>query len=376
MFHINVAIASLYLLFRFVFPLPVSAKWRVCMGVLLVTASQYHLIQKAVFGTMFSPEMPRWAVIIAGWAFCSFVLLFIFMLLLDVLRAVLALFRVRAASRLGSNRVRLSVATCVALLGGFGVYQAVQVPDVRRLNVSIADLPAALDGLRVVQLTDLHVSRLFQAPWVEAVVARTNALEPDLVLISGDLIDGTLQARRDDVAPFARLTAAQGVIAIPGNHEYYFDEALWNAAFERLGVSMLVNQHVVLGRGEQRLVIAGVADEVAVRYGRSGPDLQAALKDAPADVPVILLKHRPVGAEQSAEAGVDLQLSGHTHGGMIKGFDQVVRYANAGFVSGAYHIGQMTLYVSNGTGLWGGFPIRLGIPAEITEITLRAQPVD
>lgn len=374
MFHINVAIASLYLLFRFVLPLHLSAAWRVCIGVVLVTASQYHLIQKGVFGTMFSPEMPRWAVIIAGWAFCSFVLLFIFMVLLDVSRGLLALLRVPAARYLGTNKARLSMAMLVAMLGGFGVYQAVQVPDVRHVEISIAELPPALDGLRVVQLTDLHVSRLFHAPWLDEVVARTNALEADVVLISGDLIDGTLEDRGDDVEPFGKLRAAQGVIAIPGNHEYYFNEAQWNAEFERLGIGMLVNQHVVLGSGEQRLVIAGVADEVATRFGRSGPDVDAALKGAPADVPVILLKHRPASAEKSADAGVDIQLSGHTHGGMIKGFDQVVRYANEGFVSGAYQIGKMTLYVSNGTGLWGGFPIRLGIPAEITEITLRTRP--
>lgn len=374
MFHVNLAVACLYLLFRFVLPLSLPAAWRVCIGALLIGVSQYHLIQIGVFGTMFSPEMPRWAVVVAGWAFCSFVLLFIFMLLLDVARSVLALLRLPAAKRLGADKVRLSVAAFAALLGGSGVHQAVQVPEVRQVDVTIAGLSPALDGLRVVQLSDLHVSRLFQAPWVEEVVARTNELQPDLVLISGDLIDGTLQARREDVAPFAKLRAAHGVIAIPGNHEYYFNEAQWNAAFQRLGMRMLVNQHIVLGSGEQTLVVAGVADEAAVRFGRSGPDLQAALKDAPAQAPIVLLKHRPVGAEYAAAAGVDLQLSGHTHGGMIKGFDQVVRNANAGFVSGTYRIGQMTLYVSNGTGLWGGFPIRLGVPSEITEITLRAQP--
>ncbi|RUS67731.1 hypothetical protein CUZ56_00208 [Saezia sanguinis] len=123
---------------------------------------------------------------------------------------------------------------------------------------------------------------------------------------------------------------------------------------------------------DSALVIAGITDQAALSYGMKGPDLDSALAGAPEDMPTILLSHRPAGATEYAMAGVNVQLSGHTHGGMIQGVDQLLRYANGGYISGSYMIDGMHLYVSNGTGLWNGFPIRLGIPAEITEFVLQA----
>lgn len=139
---------------------------------------------------------------------------------------------------------------------------------------------------------------------------------------------------------------------------------------EELGVRMLENEHVVLNRGEGQLTIAGITDTVAADYGHEGPDLQRALAGAPQST-TILMSHRPNGAAANAAAGIALQLSGHTHGGMVRGLDLVARPANEGFVSRAYRVGSMHLYVSNGTGLWEGFPIRLGVPSEITELRLK-----
>ncbi|WP_431484833.1 metallophosphoesterase [Pseudomonas solani] len=371
MFHLYLGFAYLYVLWRFVFPLPISKGGRIALAAVLLVVSKYHLIQIWVFGSMFSPEMPRWAVLVAGWAFCSFVLLFVFVVLADLANGILSVLRIRAAKKLVGPSNRYLAASFALLLSAFGVYQAAQVPGVRTVEVRIKNLPQAMDGLRVVQLTDLHISKLFQTPWVEAVVARTNALNPDLILITGDLMDGTTTDRQLDVAPLAGLTASLGIIGIPGNHEYYFNEPQWRTEFERLGIQMLLNEHVVIGAGTESLVVAGVTDEAAAQFGMAGPNLNAALMGVPETAPIILLKHRPAGADRSAQAGVSLQLSGHTHGGMIKGLDQVGRYANEGFISGAYQVGAMTLYTSNGTGLWNGFPIRIGVPAEITEIILR-----
>jgi predicted MPP superfamily phosphohydrolase len=371
-FHLYLGLAYLYVLWRFVIPLPVSTGWRILVALVLLVVSKYHLIQIWVFGTMFSPEIPRWAVLVASWAFCSFVLLFVFVAIADLAKVLLSILRLRTARKLVSAHSRYVIALVASLLSALGVYQAVQVPDVRNVEVRIQNLPHSLDGLRVVQLTDLHISRLFHAPWVSQVVARTNALNPDLILITGDLIDGTTAARRQDVAALGGLKAALGVVAIPGNHEYYFNEAQWHSEFEKLGMRMLENEHVVIGSGDEELVVAGVTDEAAPAFGMPGPDLDAALVNAPVNVPVILLKHRPSGASRSAAAGVVLQLSGHTHGGMIRGLDQVARYANENFISGAYAVGDMLLYTSNGTGLWNGFPIRLGVPGEITQFTLWA----
>lgn len=372
-FHANLLLVFLYVAWRFVAPLPISFEKRIFIGAGLFLISKYHLVLLIAYGTMFSPELPFALVFVAGWAFCAFVLLALLTLLADLISVAHRAMRIFGSKPMFTWRIRAGIAILSITMGGWGVVQAVQVPNINHFELVVEDWPVELDGFHLVQLTDLHISRLFQAPWVREVVNRTNTLDPDLIVITGDLIDGTTSARRVDIEPLAGLSARDGVIAIPGNHEYYFDSSLWVTEFERLGMRMLLNEHVVVGQGRERIVLAGVTDEAAPAYGFEGPNLTAALSEAPTGVPKILLKHRPENAEASAAAGVDVQLSGHTHGGMIRGFDLIAAYANQGFVSGRYRVDDMTLYVSNGTGLWNGFPIRLGVPAEITSIRLRTK---
>jgi predicted MPP superfamily phosphohydrolase len=222
------------------------------------------------------------------------------------------------------------------------------------------------------QLTDLHISRLFPASWAKAVVARANGLDADLIVITGDLIDGSVDRRRLDVQPIAKLRARDGVYAIPGNHEYFFDYDDWMREYERLNLRTLLNQHTVINRDGAELVIAGVTDRSARHTGHSAPDLALATRGAPDQAPIILLDHQPMRAERAAQAGIALQLSGHTHGGMVVGLARLVARANGGFVSGLYKVGDMHLYVNNGTGLWPGFALRLGKHSELTRITLRS----
>ena len=256
-----------------------------------------------------------------------------------------------------------------------GVWQSIRVPDIKSIEITLAHLPQEMDGLRIVQLTDLHASRLLQAPWMQAVVDKTNALQPDLILITGDLVDGSPQARANDVQPLQQLRARYGVFAIAGNHEYYVDYVRWLPVFEQLGLQMLLNRHVLVTHNGGQLVVAGITDKAAAPLRLPLPDVATALRDAPEHAPVILLSHRPIGAVANARQGVDLQLSGHTHGGQILGPHLIAKWANEGFVSGLYAVAGMQLYVSNGTGLWNGFPVRLGRPSEITEIVLRAPKV-
>lgn len=370
MFHVYTLAGALYLIWRFVLPLPIAKTWCVIWAMVLLGVSQYHALQILTFGTMFSPEMPRILVILLGWAFCTFVLLAVFTLLLDVCNVVIK--TIRSARSLATARNRLGAAAFAVLLSGYGVHQAIQVPPIKRVSVEIPNLPRGLDGMRIVQLSDLHISRLFDAPWTEDVVAKTNALNADLVVITGDLIDGTPEARQHDVKALGGLRAELGVIAIPGNHEYYFQEGRWRQIFEQLGMKVLVNEHAIVARNQTQLAVAGVTDEVASNYRGAAPDLGQAITGIPERTPIVLLKHRPQSARESAEAGVSLQLSGHTHGGMILGLNHIARYANDGYISGMYQVGSMTLYVSNGTALWNGFPIRLGVPPEITELTLHS----
>jgi predicted MPP superfamily phosphohydrolase len=213
---------------------------------------------------------------------------------------------------------------------------------------------------------------LFPATWARAVVDRANGSGVDLIVVTGDFIDGSVDMRREDVAPLRDLRAPDGVYAVPGNHEYFFDYGAWMRHLTSLGMRMLPNAHVLLKRGGGQIVLAGVTDLSAPAHKQAGPDLATALDSAPADTPIILLDHQPRAARLAALRGVALQLSGHTHGGMVVGLDRLVARGNAGFVSGRYTVGGMTLYVSNGTALWPGFALRLGRPSELTRITLHA----
>jgi len=303
----------------------------------------------------------------------------VFTIVGEVLSMLYWLVTRRIAARRGANppsgTARRLITLALAFgLGGWGFIQATRLPEVHRVDLAVKNLPAALEGFKLVQLSDLHISKLFQQDWARGVVERTNALQADLIVVTGDFIDGSVQARREDVAPLAQLKARHGVIGIPGNHEYYFDYGAWKTRLEALGVRMLTNQHAVVQHGDAQLTVAGIADAVAARFGYEGPDLPKALEGAPADAPIVLLAHRPAGAASHAQAGVALQLSGHTHGGMVLGMEPVFGPPNEGYLTRGYRVGDMQLYVSNGTGLWMGFPIRLGIPSEITELVLtRAQ---
>ena len=376
MFHGVTALIALYVIARFIGPMRVSTPSKCVLGVLLSLVAQHHLITRIRFGSMASPEIPGEVLMALGWAFGSLIVLALLLLVRDGIGLLMWLVSRAQGRALWRNR-RLNAALGIGSVGLalLGVWQAIRVPDVKTMDITLAHLPPEMDGLRLVQLTDLHASRLLQAPWMQAVVDKTNALQPDVTLITGDLVDGTPYARADDVKPLQQLHARYGVFAIPGNHEYYVDYVHWLPVFEQLGVQMLLNRHVLVSHNGRQLVLAGITDKAASPLRLPLPDVAGALRDAPEQSPVILLSHRPIGAVANARQGVDLQLSGHTHGGQIWGPHLLAQWANQGFVSGLYDVEGMQLYVSNGTGLWNGFPIRLGRPAEITLITLRSPHV-
>lgn len=368
MFHLIFSLPGLYVIGRFLWPLPWPLQTRIVLAVVVLLASQYHLFSRLSSGSPFSPEMPRTVVIALNWAFAALVLLAIFQLLTDL--ATLIAMLVRRQGLAIPSAVRYATGAAALMLSAIGVGQAIRVPPVKDVTIEIADLPAQFDGYRLLQLTDLHISRLFPSAWTEAVVEASNRLGVDLIVITGDVIDGSLEARRADVEPLARLRAPDGVVAIPGNHEYFFQYQRWMDHFSVLGFRTLENSHVLLERGGAHLVLAGVTDFSAPSVGLPGPDLAKALAGAPPKVPVVLLDHQPRKARLAAARGVALQLSGHTHGGMVAGLDRLLALANEGFVSGSYQVDGMHLYVNNGTALWPGFALRLGKPSELTRITL------
>lgn len=375
MLSVVASVLALYIVLRLVWPLRLPLAVRLLLAVLVFAMALHHRIVAQFAGTMASPEIPKMAIAVLATGFTALLIGALFLLLLDGALLVARLLRApRATAALRAGWLRPSAGGIALLLAIFGISQGMAVPKVRTLDVAIEGLPPAFEGYRMVQLTDTHVSRLLTGDWLAEVVAETNALQPDLVVITGDLIDGDVAARAEDARHYADLRAKDGVIAITGNHEYYAQYAQWMQAFRALGMQVLENSHTQINRSGAALTIAGVTDPVAARYGLPMPDLQAALKGADPSAPVILLDHRPREARANAARGVKLQLSGHTHGGHIIGMDQLVKRANGGYVSGRYEVDGMTLYVSNGAGLWPGFVARIGVPSEITLVTLKGKP--
>ncbi|GKW14726.1 metallophosphoesterase [Pectobacterium carotovorum subsp. carotovorum] len=372
-FHVITGLIALYVIWRLVWRLRVGVPVKRILALLLLLVSQHHLITRTFFGTMASPEVPAFVLMFLGWAFGALLISAFLLLAIDLIGVVGRLLSRSAGQVLLNNMVLRGGIFVVAMgLTAIGVWEAVRVPEVRTVEVELKQLPPALDGFRLVQLTDLHASRLLQRPWMEAVVAKTNALKPDLTVITGDLADGTVSARHDDMEPLRNLTAPHGVFAIVGNHEYYVEYTQWVQRLNTLGLRMLLNENVSIERDNAAFVLAGITDRTAADFQQLLPDTAAALSGIAPDTAVVLLSHRPTGAKENARAGVDLQLSGHTHGGQVLGMHWVTQLANEGYVSGGYDVDGMHLYVSNGAGLWNGFPIRLGKRAEITQFILRS----
>ena len=349
-----------FLLLRFALPLRIEMIWKALIAAILLAITQQRAIDEIILRAMGWTEFPYGAVVLQGLLLAVTVLLTVFVLLRDFFGLALWLYRKKYPSFIFSSW-RLALVFCGAalILSAVGVWQGVRVPDVRKREITINNLPPGLDGLTIVQLTDLHAARLFSEKWIRAAVDKVNALEPDLVLITGDIVDGRPERRLGDASPLVELRAKAGVFGVPGNHDYFSDYARWQGIFKELGIHMLLNEHAVITHNDSPLVLLGITDRAAARLGAPMPDLSAALSGAPEGATRILLSHRPDNARESAKAGVDLQLSGHTHGGQIIGLDLIVKYANKGFVSGLYEVGNMRLYVSNGTGLWTRFPVRL-----------------
>lgn len=362
------ALPSLLVITQFLWPLPLPLVVKVAIAALMLIASQFMLWSRLSSGSVFAPEFPRPVIILFNWAGGTILFLAVLQLLLDVAR--LGIWLGGAVTVLPAG-VRWGMAAFASILAAVGVRNALRVPPVKDVTIAVSGLPAAFDGYTLLQLTDLHISRLFPVGWARRMVERANALDADLIVVTGDVIDGSVAMRETDVEPLRQLRARDGVYMSPGNHEYFLGYQQWMRHYASMGMHVLENAHAVLERADGRLILAGVTDRSAPATGMPPPDLAAALDGVPAGTSILLLDHQPSGARRAAACGVAVQLSGHTHGGMMPVLDRLVALGNGGFVSGAYVVDDMTLYVNNGTGIWPGFAMRLLRPSELTRITLR-----
>lgn len=263
---------------------------------------------------------------------------------------------------------RAAAGATATAMTAVGLRSALGEIEVREVPVKLARLPRALSGTTLVQITDLHVGPTIGRRFVEGVVEKANLLKPDLVAITGDLVDGSVPALRGIVEPLARLRARFGTFFVTGNHEYYTGVEPWVAELARMGIRVLDNERVSVGDAAASFDLAGVPDPTSGRYLDRPPDLAKALAGRDPEREVVLLAHQPKAIAEAAKLGVGLQLSGHTHGGQIWPFSAVVALTQP-YLAGFHRHGDTYVYVSCGTGYWGP-PVRLGAPAEITRIVL------
>lgn len=300
-------------------------------------------------------------------------------LAMGLFSSVLVLTFVRDLLLLLVNRAALAEPTAVAVLGLAGLVTLIGLINARRIarvvNVAVplANLPPALEGLKIVQLSDIHVGPTIKRGYVEAIVNRVNALDADLIAITGDVVDGTVEQLNAHTAPLGQLKSRHGTYFVTGNHEYYSGAMAWVAEFQRMGLQGLHNEHTVLSHAGESFVLAGVTDYSAAAFEPAhASDPHAALAGSPENLPRILLAHQPRSAMAAAEAGFDLQLSGHTHGGQFWPWNLFVPLQQP-FTAGLRRLGQLTIYTSRGTGYWGP-PKRFGAPSEITLLRLSRSP--
>ena len=272
--------------------------------------------------------------------------------------------------------VSLQTASAVAvpLLGLaatlWGFWNARRTARVVRVDVPIAGLPAALHGFTVAQISDIHVGPTIRQQYLARIVAWVNALGADMVAITGDLVDGRVTDLQRHVEPLSGLRSTHGTFFVTGNHEYYSGAHAWIDELRRLGLTVLMNEHVVLRHDTAALVLAGVADYGAHHFDEAHRgDPARSLVGAPADAPIrVLLAHQPRSAQAASSAGFDLQLSGHTHGGQFWPWNHFVKFQQP-FTAGLNKLKNLWVYTNSGTGYWGP-PKRFGVPSEITHLRL------
>lgn len=363
------ALLHLYIGLRLLPPLPVGPVG-FAIGALALLAScllmPLALVARSARDEEWSDRL-AWIGLTTMGLFSSLV---VFTLLRDLVLLIARVFAT-AADMAAVERVTaiatIAIAVLATLIGLFNARRRAAIVDV---EVPVANLPPELHGFSIAQISDVHVGPTIKQKYVDAIVEAVNGLDADVIAVTGDVVDGSVQQLAAHVAPLSRLRSRHGTYLVTGNHEYYSGAQAWTKEFQRLGMHVLMNEHVVLTHRERQIVVAGVTDYSAHHYDptqRSDPSV--ALQGAPASAAVkILLAHQPRSAMAAAAAGFDLQLSGHTHGGQFWPWNHFVRFQQP-FTSGLNRLQDLWVYTSRGTGYWGP-PKRFGAPSEITRIRL------
>ena len=357
-------------------PLELSRRGKFAASALFALALGKFAFFATVGGDEFVPNLAPAVILGYGWIYASVMLLLVLAFPFDILCYLFDLAKIRVSVRT-TRGVFAAFAVVAAVFSAWGIYEGVRTPDVKRIEIEYDDLPQSFDGYRIVHLSDLHCSTSARRPRFERIVERVNALDADLVAITGDFVDGRVKDRLVDMEPLANLRARDGVFGCTGNHECYWEWEAWSEAFAKMGIRFLDASSQTAGsvirRGEDAIAIGGLNDSAFSWSPDLVLDARHAFCSVTNDAFRILLFHRPYTSSIGSEkADVKLQLSGHTHGGAMPVLKWLVAFGNEGHVRGLYEFAKgRYLHVSPGTGQWAGCPLRLFNPTEITEITLR-----
>jgi predicted MPP superfamily phosphohydrolase len=253
-----------------------------------------------------------------------------------------------------------------------GHYKAQSLPDINHVVIKIKNLPKEFSGFKIAQISDLHVGPIIGKQYVDRVVEITNALSPDMIVLTGDMIDGPVELIKNDILSLGQLKAAQGVYLITGNHEYYWDVEAWLSVFRKMGIRILLNEHVIISKNTSNIILAGVTDyEASHHLDSHQSDPFKSVQNSPDGLIKILLAHQPKSYWAANEAQFDLQISGHTHGGQFFPWNIFVSLIQP-YYRGLNRYKKLQIYTSTGTGYWGP-PLRLAVPNEIALIELQPE---
>ena len=271
------------------------------------------------------------------------------------------------------NMVNAGIVGFTGLYTGWGFYTARSRFRIKNIDFRIKNLPEEFDGFSILQISDIHVGPTIKRDFVRRIVSRVDGIKPDLIALTGDLADGSVRNLAEDVAPLKELEAPHGKYFVTGNHEYYSGVKPWVEHIgNELGFRVLNNEHILISRGKKQIVLAGVTDIESIRMDpENATDPIKAIEGTPDGLYKILLAHQPKSVFKAAEAGFDLQISGHTHGGQFYPWNYIVALQQP-FLKGVHKYKGMHIYVCTGVGYWGP-PIRIGVPPQISLITLHRE---
>ncbi|MFP8878527.1 MAG: metallophosphoesterase [Myxococcota bacterium] len=357
-----------YIATRLIIEPGVPDPWRGLLLASLVLAAA-SLVASPVSERTLSPALSRWI----AWPASIWMGLWFWLILATAITdlGLLLLGALGVADDGPISGFRAAAVVSISVLAGvLAIRSGLSPPRDVRVEIELAGWPSALDGFRIVQITDIHIGLILDRRFARAIVDRVNALQPDLIAVTGDLVDGGVEQLADDVAPFRDLKSRYGVYFVTGNHDYYSGVDDWVAKVSELGMRVLRNERVEIGDSAAGFDLIGVDDHRGNMIADDGKeDLTKALADRDSTRSAILLAHDPSTFRRASKMGIDLQISGHTHGGQIWPFGYIVRVAIP-YVAGHYRVNESQLYVSRGTGFWGP-PMRLFAPAEITELVIK-----